>query len=215
MLHRPLLVLAVMALPLFGWLMFKSTVWPGRPIPPNVAHIKWEGQLREGDIIFRRGKDAVSEAVLGLDPLTVYSHVGVVVFRGSEPMVVHAVPAEEPGEENVVKLEPATRFLAADRSSGMAVYRLHEVSNDASESAAKTVTREALRLAQSNTPFDNAFNLDTPDQLYCTELVWHIYRKARIDLAPTPPHMRFLLWSGRYIPPSTLQASPLIERVCC
>ncbi len=205
----------VLASLLAGWPIFKGGLWPGQPVHANSVGIDWGAQLRDGDIIFRRGTDAVSEVVLGLDPLTVYSHVGIVVFRGSEPMVVHAVPAESPGEDDVVKLEPAKRFLAANRSSGMAVYRLLEVSDDVSGSAVKMATREALRLAQSNIPFDNGFDLDTPEQLYCTELVWHAYRKAGIDLVPNPPHKSLLLWSGRYISPSILQASPLVERVCC
>ena len=58
----------VLTFPFVGWLIFKSALWPSRPVPPNEVHTKWEGQLREGDIIFRRGKDAVSEAVLGLLP---------------------------------------------------------------------------------------------------------------------------------------------------
>lgn len=172
----------------------------------------WIGQLRDGDILFRRGKEAISEVVLDLDPRSDFSHVGIVVIRAGEAWVVHAVPAEGAGEENAVKLEPVSRFLAADRSSGMAAYRLHDVLDHTS---AELAAREALRLAQANTPFDNAFDLDTPDRLYCTELIWHVFRKAGIDLVLKPPSKRFLLWSGRYIPPSTLQASPFIERICC
>lgn len=173
------------------------------------------GQLRDGDILFRRGKEAVSEVVLGLDPQSAFSHVGIVVIRTGEAWVVHMVPAEAEGEDDAVKLEPVSRYLAADRSTGMAVYRLHELPDNSSASRLKIVVREALRLAQIGIPFDKAFNLDTQDRLYCTELVWQAFLKAGIDLAPNPPSKRFLLWSGRYIPPSTLQVSPHLKRVCC
>lgn len=209
------LIVAILAVSLAGWFVFDGPPKSTQPISQDVMPTNWKAQLREGDIVFRRGKEAVSDAVLALDPRSVYSHVGIVVFRNGEPMVVHAVPADAQDEEDVVRLEPVTRFIAPDRSSRMAVFRLKEASDQASGSLAKTAAQEALRLAQAHTPFDNAFDLDTPDQLYCTELVWHVFRKAGIDLAPNPPSKRFMLWSGRYIPPSALQSSPLIERVCC
>lgn len=206
------LIVALPAALAVGWPIYGGLFNPPHSTTLNMLPTHWKGQLRDGDILFRRGKEAVSDAVLALDPRSVYSHVGIVVLHGSEPLIVHAVPAEAHGEGDAVKLEPVSRFLAADRSSGMALYRLHEAPDHTS---AKIAAREALRLAQAHTPFDNAFDLDTPDQLYCTELVWHVFRKAGIDLAPKPPSNHFLLWSGHYIPPSTLQASPLIERVCC
>lgn len=171
------------------------------------------GQLRDGDIIFRRGKSAISEVVTGIDPKSTYSHVGIVVLEQAIPMVVHAVPAEAPGEREAVKVEPVSRFIAVDRASGFAIYRMRDSGDNASIS--HFAAMEALRLARANTPFDYAYDLDTPDKLYCTELVWRAFRKAGIDLAPAPPSKRLFLWSGRYIPPSLLQTSPLIERVCC
>lgn len=203
------------AMLIVGWMIYGGLPKHTQPTILKMLPSNWIGQLRDGDILFRRGKEAVSEVVLGLDTRSVFSHVGIVVFRAGEACVVHAVPAEAEGEEDAVKLEPVSRFLAADRSSGMAVYRLHEASDHTSGSPPKLAAREALRLAQANTPFDNAFDLNTPDLLYCTELIWHVFRKAGIDLAPKPPSKRFQLWSGRYILPSTLQASPLIKRVCC
>lgn len=206
------LILALPTMLIVGWSAIGGLTKHTQPTILKMPPSNWIGQLRDGDIIFRRGKEAVSEVVLGLDPRSAFSHVGIVIFRAGEAWVAHAVPAEVEGEANAVKLEPVSRFLAADRSSDMAVYRLHEAPDHTS---AKIAAREALRLAQANTPFDKAFDLDTPDKLYCTELIWHVFRKAGIDLVPKPPSKRFLLWSGRYIPPSTLQASPLIERVCC
>jgi hypothetical protein len=209
------LVWVFLALPLAGWPIYGGLSKPPHSTTLNMLPTHWKGQLRDGDILFRRGKEAVSEVVLGLDPRSAYSHVGIVVFNGSETLVVHAVPAEAHGEEDAVKLEPVARFLAADHALGMAVYRLHEAPDHTSVAPPMIAAREAFRLAQAHTPFDSAFDLDTPDQLYCTELVWHVYRKAGIDLAPNPPSKRVLLWSGRYITPSALQFSPLIERVCC
>lgn len=197
------------------WLGYGGPSKPAQSAVPYAVSARWHGRLHEGDLLFRRGNEAVSEVVVGLDPGSEYSHVGVVVFEGNEPMVVHAAPTEDRNEKAVVKVESVTRFLAIDRSSDMAVYRLKKAHFIPTDAIIQTAAREALRLAKANTPFDSAYDLDTTDQLYCTELVWHVYRKAGIDLAPHPPSKRFLLWSGRYIPPSTLQASPLVERVCC
>ncbi|WP_294261734.1 YiiX/YebB-like N1pC/P60 family cysteine hydrolase [Propionivibrio sp.] len=198
---------------LAGWPIIGFWSTSPNPTDPSKLLAQPMVQLNDGDIIFRRGKSAVSEAVLSIDPNPIFSHVGIVVFDGTNPMVVHAVPAETEGERNAVKVEPVNRFIALDRASAIAVYRLRESNDHPSISHAAAL--EALRLARANTPFDTAYDLDTPDKLYCTELVWRAFRKAGMDLAPDPPRKRFLLWSGRYIPPSLLQASPLVERVCC
>jgi len=213
---RRWLIFAILPALLFvGWPVIGGLHKHTQPRIKKMLPSNGIGQLRDGDILFRRGKEAVSEVVLGLDPQSAFSHVGIVVIRTGEAWVVHMVPAEAEGEDDAVKLEPVSRYLAADRSTGMAVYRLHELPDNSSASRLKIVVREALRLAQIGIPFDKAFNLDTQDRLYCTELVWQAFLKAGIDLAPNPPSKRFLLWSGRYIPPSTLQVSPHLKRVCC
>lgn len=211
---RGLFLVCAAILPIV-WSGYWGLAKPAQFAMPHAVSARWHGRLHNGDLLFRRGNEAVSEVVLGLDPGSEYSHVGIVVFEGNQPMVVHAAPAEDRHERSIVKVEPVTRFLAFDRSSGMVVYRLKKAHLISTEAIMQLAAREALRLAKADTPFDSAFDLNTTDQLYCTELVWYVYRKVGIDLAPHPPNKRFLLWSGRYIPPSTLQASPLVERVCC
>ncbi len=118
--------------------------------------------LREGDIVFRRGRGLTSRAVLAADAEGIYSHVGIVVRVGGENeadvengvgeeyAVVHIVPgeADENGVEDVIKIESPEKFFAENRASRGAVMRLRGESgcdSAVSEAAARRVAKGEAR----------------------------------------------------------------------
>jgi len=165
--------------------------------------IESRDEFRSGDIIFRRGVSAESYAVRSLDGEFAYSHVGIIQRNGSDIEVIHASYGEEGQPEDGVMIEPIESFLKPESASAAAVLRVTEGSNK----APLTALREAEHFLKDATPFDDAFDLNTPDKLYCTELVWLAYKRAGIDLVDSKFDNLPLLIGGMnrpYLLPSSL-----------
>jgi hypothetical protein len=163
--------------------------------------------LRPGDLVFRRGESVLSAAVLVLDPGALYSHVGIVARTAGELSVVHSVVDEAPDRAGSVRTDRIGAFLAPDRAVAVAVYRLREDSSD-STAKAELASRIAADYASRHVPFDRDFDLDTPDAVYCTELIWRAYRGAGVELVSGElPTISFCLKRRKAILTSTLQNS--------
>jgi len=166
--------------------------------------------LNNGDIIFRRGTSFVSNMVLTADKSSPYSHSGIVKIIGGKYFVIHSVPAEEPGEKDLTKIDPLLNFLKRDRSTAIAVYRLRDENHNLQNLAAEN----AYNYAVQKTPFDSDFNLNTDSRLYCTELVWKSYLLAGIDLIDNKFEEINLPFSkGPYILPGTLLKSKHLKPI--
>ena len=131
-------------------------------------------QLRTGDLVFRRGRDVVSAMVLSQQAGSRFSHVGVVVVDADRLDVVHAMP-EEPGSPGGVRREPLAAFLHPDMATDAASYRLPGLDADAVL---------AQLLPRIGAPFDMAFELSTPQRVYCTELALDALTAGGAQLAP-------------------------------
>lgn len=164
--------------------------------------------LESGDVAFRRGGSLASELVLSADGRSAFSHVGIIEIVEGVPWVVHAVVDEPPGDPGSVKFEPLGDFFAPDRAIGAAIYR----PKLPFQIRGKAAARMAMSYANRHLPFDSDFDLETPDKMYCTELVWRAYREAGIELAEgTFDKLSLPFAHDDYLLPSTLQASRFLE----
>lgn len=139
------------------------------------------GEMRTGDLAFRCGRGVFSRAVTSAEGDGIYSHVGLLVNDGGLWKVVHAVPREREfaGDFDRVKAESVEVFFGDDRAkSGCLV---HTGLTDGSKIESMKAT--ALQWARDSIPFDDAYDLADSTRLYCTELVWRLYRNAGIDLS--------------------------------
>jgi len=140
--------------------------------------------VRTGDLVFRRGIGLESLLVLSVDRGFRYSHVGLAVSDALGVRVIHAVPrtAEEETEDGVVS-ESLETFLAPQRASEFAVYRLAPGVNDAT-AIARAAARAAAEWVSEGRPFDYAFDSASADALYCTELIYRslAFAGLRLDL---------------------------------
>lgn len=119
------------------------------------------GQLRDGDLVFRRGRDLMSSLVLRQGQASRFSHVGMVLREGGQVTIVHAMP-DEPGSPGGVRQEPLADFLAPALASDAASYRLPGLD---------TAALRAWLKEQHGKPFDMRFVLSDAGALYCSELV--------------------------------------------
>ena len=159
--------------------------------------------FEEGDIIFRRGTGAKSNAVSHADKKGIYSHVGIIVKRDSVFMVIHITPGErEKGEEkDKIKIELPERFFSPDRAQYGAVIRLKD-SLEYSANAAQ----EAFRLLEEGILFDHDYLQEENGKMYCTEMIWRAYLSGGKDITRGRRSVieNFPLYSGTYIFPSDI-----------
>ncbi|HPJ33995.1 MAG TPA: YiiX family permuted papain-like enzyme [Spirochaetota bacterium] len=121
--------------------------------------------LREGDIIFQSSQSSQSDAVkaaTGSD----FSHMGIIFRSGKRFMVLEAV--------NPVSVTPLERFIS--RSEGrFAIKRLRDREKILTAVAVKKM--KAAADAYIGKRYDIYFRWDDR-RIYCSELVWKIYKKG-------------------------------------
>ncbi len=227
-LHRRTALAAVVLAP---WLVGDvASVHPSQPVGaaglplalvPGVAPVPLLAQplpslpigTQAGDVIFRQGTEAVSHMVRALDQ-GVYSHVGLLVGQPGAWQVVHATPAERPGQPDAVVLDSLEFFLAPQRARAFAVDRVDAPSAQARQQAV------AWALAQVGRPFalqgtDHAAGAaaSTDDGIYCTTLVWQAWQTSGLDWQVAFIQVQMPLLGGRYLLPSALAQSPRLQRL--
>ena len=125
--------------------------------------------FQNGDLIFIRGRTWRSWFVRFFDAED-FSHVGIVRFVDGVPKVVHVAP-----EADMVRIESVGDFLSSNIDH-VSVYRLKD------RRFSETASMEALGYFERGISFDHRFDIFCNDKLYCTELVWLVYKRAGVDL---------------------------------
>lgn len=107
-----------------------------------------------------------------------FSHTGIVVDSAGRKMVIHAVPGEPdfPGDPDRVKMEPAERFFSTAHAILAGVCR--PVDSGIGSQAAQV----AWEKYRAGTLFDHSFDDTDTTELYCTELITHVYHRAGVEL---------------------------------
>lgn len=168
--------------------------------PSNVATIlSLAGQLQDGDLVFRRGRDAVSSIVLARQDGSRFSHVGMVLLQDGRPWVVHAMPAQD-GNAGGVQQELLADFLSPAVASDAALYRMTGL-----DSQSRAKIRDWLQ-DRMGVPFDYAFSLASSDRMYCSELVAGAL--ASTGQRPALPTVRVSLLDEPVLLPDALRHLP-------
>jgi hypothetical protein len=128
-------------------------------------------QFREGDIVFHTSASSQSLAIQ-IATGSPYSHMGIVFRRRGEMFVLEAVQP--------VRYTPLEDWIRRGKGSHVVVKRLKD--------AGAVLTHETLQKMKSagegflGKDYDLAFGW-SDERLYCSELVWKIYRRgAGIEL---------------------------------
>jgi uncharacterized protein YycO len=119
-------------------------------------------ELRDGDIVFQQSQSSQSKAIQ-LATHSPYSHMGIVFLKNSKPYVFEA--------ERTVVSTPLQRWIARGAGNAYVVKRVRNLDPDAPSKLRKTATRFTGR------PYDLYFGW-SDDRIYCSELVWKIYKEA-------------------------------------
>lgn len=142
-------------------------------------------ELREGDIVLRRGNGITSRVVTAADRGGMYSHIGIVADSCGVMMVVHAVPGEPDyrGDPDRVKMETPEKFFSAVNADIGEVKRLR-----GNAAAAAAAARQAVMTYRRHTLFDHDYDDTDTVRMYCCELVMHAYAAAGVSLVDSSRH---------------------------
>jgi uncharacterized protein YycO len=171
-----------------------------------VSH-QWKSvasELADGDLVFRTGRDLMSQLVLSQGDVSRFSHVGVVLKNQSGLVVVHALPRDgaSPGG---VRVEPLAKFADAENASDIGFYRVKGIDADASGRIREYV------LSQVGKPFDDDFRMSEDGKLYCTELVLRALSAAGHNVAASIPTIQVMSISEPVVPPDYMRRLAQME----
>jgi len=169
---------------------------PGLTGPP--------AELQDGDIVFRRGVDAIGRMVLSYGDRPRFSHVGMLVRDDGGTFVVHALP-ETSVDDGGVQLDRLGAFNSPLRAADVGYYRVRQLSLEQ--------RREIHRflIAQVGRPFDLRFKYSTDDAVYCTELVLKALAQVGVELTPTLEAIQVILVDEPVFAPDALRQSELLQ----
>lgn len=123
-------------------------------------------KLQSGDIIFHTSKSSQSKAIQ-LATKSKYSHMGIIYEQSGEFFVYEAVQP--------VKLTPLNAWIERGENRHYVVKRLR----DADRILTSAVLNKMKQVGEQyrGKPYDLYFEW-SDDRIYCSELVWKIYKQA-------------------------------------
>lgn len=177
-------------------------------------------ELKEGDIVFQTSKSSQSTAIQQATH-SPYTHVGILFNQNESWCVLEAI--------GPVKYTPLKKWLANGIGAHFTIKRLKET-RALTQQRLEKLRLEGDRLVGK--PYDPYFGW-SDDKLYCSELVWKVYKKAtgieigvprtlgEFDLTPRKVKAKLAQRYGNNIPlservvaPSTIFESPVLTTVC-
>ncbi len=128
--------------------------------------------LQDGDLIMRKGYGIISESIAELlNENPCLSHIGVVCKKpGHKIEIIHSLSATYADFDGVQKCS-FRKFCKESQPGSIVVVRFKQNK----ESPLSKISKQAQHYASLKVPFDNGFDLSTPENFYCTELIWHIF----------------------------------------
>ena len=158
-------------------------------IPPSAEELEiLRRNLRTGDLLFRKGLDADSQAI-ALMSGSLYSHAGVVAQISPQIFIIHAITGEQ-NEQNAVVKTSLENFLL--NSKYYAVGRLKNLDENAAKIFVARLEKELGK------PFILAPKNEA--NLYCTTLIERSL-KGISDLNLTYQNLSLPVFRGEYLFP--------------
>ncbi len=119
--------------------------------------------VQEGDLIFQESSSSQSAAIQKATRSR-YSHMGIIFFRDGKPFVFEAA--------RTVQFTPLTEWVKRGVREHFILKRLKQKLERSQVEQLKAASQEFL-----NRPYDLLFGW-SDEKIYCSELVWKIYKRA-------------------------------------
>lgn len=155
-----------------------------------------EPLLQEGDLVVRMNNDPMSFYIKNFnrkDPR--YSHAGIVLMENGKPVIFHIVNGSVNADDKMKK-DSLGAFADPRQNSAYGIFRYKLAAGEINK-----LKEKIQQWYKQGVSFDPAFNLQSDDKMYCSEMV----RKAldfsthgRIAIAATALTDREALLFGAY-----------------
>jgi len=132
-------------------------------------------KIEDFDIILSKGQSLQSK-LLNLVKLSMndYSHVGILIKENEKVFVLHSTP--DGTKTNGIRYDDIQTFVNLSNVSDYTVLRYQDISFDCRQK----LRNEFSKYKTIQVPFDFDFNNFENGKIYCSELVWLIFKNARL-----------------------------------
>ena len=144
-------------------------------VPPSLPENVYN-EIAPGDLIIRKGNGPLSYHLMN-NTKEDYSHCGTIVQENGKWMVIHTIGGSGSDDEiDGVQLIELDEFVAHAADSMLFICRPIFV-----DSAGPKIAERSYYYLDQQTPFDHSFSLYTEDKLYCSELLFYMFKEVNID----------------------------------
>jgi hypothetical protein len=127
--------------------------------------------------------------------------------RARRGAVMRLREADDADNGDGIRANDADRGAGKDAQTLLSAKRAAEAWPSAATGV--RVARAALELARARVPFDHGYDLGDTTRMYCTELVWHLFRREGVDLSGgRRTTLRMPALGGTFIMPSDIEKDP-------
>lgn len=138
-----------------------------------IYHLSEEekNQIRDGDIILRYGHGLVSDYIVNIFKEDYrISHCGVVNKQGDSLYVIHSESSSVLSTEGI-QSQVFDEFTDAGQLNSVIIVRY----NKADLQKLPEISRRAQYYLEKKIPFDYSFDTKDTAEMYCSEIIWHIF----------------------------------------
>ncbi len=168
------------------------------PAPVNPYSLIRAGEplLQEGDLVVRMNNDPMSFYIKNFNRKDKsYSHAGIVLMENGKPVIFHIVNGSNNQEEKMKK-DSLGAFADPRQNSAYGIFRYKLAAGEINK-----LKEKIHQWYKQGVQFDPAFNLQTDDKMYCSEMVQKAIGYAthgRVAIAATALTERESLLFGAY-----------------
>lgn len=162
-----ILLFGILAMILLGQFLIKNNYYKGKS-SVNKEALKPinNNKFKEGDIIFQTSLSVQSKAIQ-LATKSKYSHCGIIYKENEQFFVFEAVQP--------VKKTPIEKWILRGNNEEYVIKRLTNATVILTPRVLKKMKEESAKIDGKN--YDLTFEW-SDDKIYCSELVWKIYKQA-------------------------------------
>lgn len=132
--------------------------------------------LQDGDIILRKGDGPLSFHLMR-NTKEDYSHCGIIFKEDNQWKAIHSIGGEISDNE----IDGVQKILLKDFIHHAADSTLYICRPKFIDSAGYKIVERAKYYLEKKVPFDHRFSLLTKDKLYCSELLYEIFKDINND----------------------------------
>ena len=134
-----------------------------------------QNSIEDFDIILSKGQSAQSKIIRLLNLSTKdYSHIGIIYKEKGKVFVLHATP--DGTKSNGIRYDDLETFINLSQVCDFIILRGRNLSLE----SRNKLWNEYVRYRNFSAPFDFDFDNLENAKIYCSELVWLIYKSAEL-----------------------------------